>query len=109
MPEIGVEYSKLPFQQSVPDPAITSAELNALDDQAQVDIVKPYLEEFTDELIKANRSWDYRTLSRRITGIASLYNNVVSISLCDRGKDYNSDPFDSPLWLNGKVPDTRPK
>ena len=63
--------------QSEPDPSITSESLNNLTDTGQVNIVKPYLAAFTDELIKANRTWDYRTLSRKITGITSVYNNVV--------------------------------
>ena len=39
--------------------------------------VKTYIQQFDEELVKANQSYDYRTLARKIQGIASEYNAVV--------------------------------
>ena len=43
--------------------------------------VKTYIQQFDDELVKANQSYDYRTLARKIQGIASEYNAVVRLVL----------------------------
>ena len=39
--------------------------------------VQTYIKLFDDELLKANQSYDYRTLARKIHGVTSVYNDVV--------------------------------
>ena len=46
--------------------------------RVQQETVEASVSEFDEELLKANQSYDYRTLARKIQGIASVYNAVVS-------------------------------
>ncbi|KAL4239961.1 hypothetical protein ACF0H5_000758 [Mactra antiquata] len=67
------DYTEVNYEiRSVP--GLLFADLETLGNDAQFVNVKNYFSQFTEELIKANRTWDYRTIARRVMDMASVYN-----------------------------------
>lgn len=45
--------------------------------EIQLAFLQPFINNFDDEMIKANRTMDYRTISRRLMDMTSVYNLMV--------------------------------
>ena len=45
--------------------------------------MKSNVSQFDDQLLKANRSYDYRNLALKIKAITSVYNAVVRLFVCE--------------------------
>ncbi|XP_052819342.1 uncharacterized protein LOC128245129 isoform X2 [Mya arenaria] len=58
-------------------PALTTQNVSALTTtSARLQVVMNFVSQFDDEMIKANRTADYRTLCRRVMDVTSIYNKL---------------------------------
>ncbi|XP_053393015.1 uncharacterized protein LOC123564401 isoform X2 [Mercenaria mercenaria] len=58
-------------------PPLTTADLAGLSNDAMLKKTSDYIDQFDEGLIKANRTYDYRTISRKVMDISSVYNELA--------------------------------
>ena len=58
-------------------PDLTTAMLADQSNENMYAKTSGYVDQFDEELIKANRTYDYRTLARKVMDISSVYNELV--------------------------------
>ncbi|XP_053383373.1 uncharacterized protein LOC123564671 [Mercenaria mercenaria] len=59
-------------------PSLTTADIADLNSADTLQVTSDYVEQFNEVLIKANRTFDYRTISRKVMDISSVYNKLSS-------------------------------
>ena len=62
-------------------PSLLSNQLPSGNTQIQLEMLKNFTRNFDEEMIKANRTADYRTMSRRIMDMTSVYNMLVCAAI----------------------------
>lgn len=62
-------------------PPLKSSDMPSGNTKVQLELLTNFIGHFHDEMVKANRTADYRTLSRRLMDMTSVYNLLVSTAL----------------------------